>query len=613
MTTTLPSPAVERYLFGFFSIGCLLAGYCVGSSNVTLSQQCAGQFSEDADPETSSKLVAAFSVGALAGCLLLMRLGDALGRRRVIRASAHAFLAGSLLTAGCPCPGQRGFDASATTAVLGTGRFLWGLGGALNFQATSQYVAEVMSQENRGFYLPLLSLVVVVGDLCGAAVGATAESLACGWRLAAAAMALPALALAHVANVLPDSPRWLALNAVARARGNKSGLGNGYKGRGDATAGFLLSDAGTPHATEYTAPSAPRTALNRTSVEGPNELSEARRALTVLHCTQPSRRSSFGIFRRGFPDVVPGAKQRAALERELENVLRVAKADAYEEESRSFSNDAWEKRNKTPKRLFADVRNSVAARRALFVALWLTVLGQLSAGPVIQYFPKHIFELAGHDAGDGDALSVSASSLTVWTSFFKVVATLIVATFVDSFGRRFFFAFGITAQLAACVVLALAFGNHGWDEDARGVRLPHWRGALADASVFLCLTGFQLGFASLTSPVIADVSPMRARTSIMAAASFLNWSLSVLLTWTFPKVNDEPGIRVMFLAYAAALAASLGFVARFVPETTGRTLEEVELVLAKSASLAGAVRVLSAGEGAGEGAGGESSRSTRAR
>jgi MFS family permease len=222
MTTTLPSPAVERYLFGFFSIGCLLAGYCVGSSNVTLSQQCAGQFSEDADPETSSKLVAAFSVGALAGCLLLMRLGDALGRRRVIRASAHAFLAGSLLTAGCPCPGQRGFDASATTAVLGTGRFLWGLGGALNFQATSQYVAEVMSQENRGFYLPLLSLVVVVGDLCGAAVGATAESLACGWRLAAAAMALPALALAHVANVLPDSPRWLALNAVApRARQQK--------------------------------------------------------------------------------------------------------------------------------------------------------------------------------------------------------------------------------------------------------------------------------------------------------------------------------------------------------------------------------------------------------
>lgn len=603
MTTTLPSPAVERYLFGFFSIGCLLAGYCVGSSNVTLSQQCAGQFSEDADPETSSKLVAANSVGALAGCLLLMRLGDALGRRRVIRASAHAFLAGSLLTAGCPCPGQRGFDASATAAVLALGRFLWGLGGALNFQATSQYVAEVMSQETRGFYLPLLSLVVVVGDLCGAAVGATAESLACGWRVAAAAMALPALALAHVAAVLPDSPRWLALSAVVRARGDAR-LGRGGRGRGDATTRFLLSDA---HEATSSG-DAPRNVRARTSVEGPN-VDEARRALTVLHCTQPSRRSALGIFRRGFPDVVPGAKQRAALERELENVLRVA-SDAYEEET-TFSNDknAKDKKNKTSG-LFADVRGSVAARRALFVALALTVLGQLSAGPVIQYFPKHIFELAGHVARDGD-VGVTAASLTVWTSFFKVVATGVVASFVDTFGRRFFFAFGITAQLAACVVLALAFGNHGWDEDARGVRLPAWRGALADASVFLCLIGYQAGFASLTSPIVADVSPMRSRTSIMAAASFLNWSLSSLLTWTFPKVQDEPGIRVMFLAYAAALAASLVFVARFVPETTGRTLEEVELVLAKSASLASAVRVLSAGEGA-VSAGGAFSRSARA-
>ena len=143
------------------------------------------------------------------------------------------------------------------------------------------------------------------------------------------------------------------------------------------------------------------------------------------------------------------------------------------------------------------------------------------------------------------------------------------------------------------------------------MRLPAWRGALADASVFLCLIGYQAGFASLTSPIVADVSPMRSRTSIMAAASFLNWSLSSLLTWTFPKVQDEPGIRVMFLAYAAALAASLVFVARFVPETTGRTLEEVELVLAKSASLASAVRVLSAGEGA-VSAGGAFSRSARA-
>ena len=321
---------------------------------------------------------------------------------------------------------------------------------------------------------------------------------------------------------------------------------------------------------------------------------DARRALTVLHCTRPSRRSALGVFWRGFPEVVPGAKQRAALDRELRAIFAsAARGDEPDSETTK----------KTETGLFSFFVaefSSVAASRALFVALTLTVLGQLSAGPVIQYFPKHIFELAGHVASDDGGAArarepaVTAASLTVWTSVFKVVATGTVAVFVDRYGRRFFFAFGVTAQLAACIVLALAFGDHGWDEDARGVRLPPRRARLADASVFLCLVGFQAGFASLTSPIIADISPMRARTSIMAISAFLNWALSSLLTWTFPKVQDEPGIRVMFLAYAAVLAFSLFFVARFVPETTGRSLEEVELALAKSASLAGAVRALSA-------------------
>ena len=588
MTTALPSPEVERYLFGFLSIGCLLAGYCVGSSNVTVSQQCAGRFSEDADPDTSSKLVAAFSVGALAGCLLLMRLGDGIGRWRFIHASAHAFLAGSLLTAGCPCPGQRGFGTPATVAVLALARFLWGLGSALNFQATSQYVAEVMSQERRGFYLPLLSLVVVVGDLCGACVGALLEKLAFGWRLTAAAMAPPALALAQAATVFPDSPRWLALVAVVHARDEKKRKRDGFREarrRGDRrpvgpTPGPTLSLSDLSGDERNAPPGA-------SDAEGADA---ARRALTVLHCTRPSRRGLLGIFRRGFPEVVAGAKQRAALDRELRAIFASA---ARGDESSPLETE------RTKRNTYADA-SSVAASRALFVALTLTVLGQLSAGPVIQYFPKHIFELAGHVASDDGGAArarepaVTTASLTGWTSVFKVVATGTVAVFVDRYGRRFFFAFGVTAQLAACVVLALAFGDHGWDEDARGVRLPPRRARLADASVFLCLVGFQAGFASLTSPIIADISPMRARTSIMAISAFLNWALSSLLTWTFPKVQDEPGIRVMFLAYAAVLAFSLFFVARFVPETTGRSLEEVELVLAKAASLADAVRVLSA-------------------
>lgn len=93
---------VEHYLFAFSSIGFLLNGYSVGSSNVVLSTQCDRSFIDDAD--TSSNLVAATSVGALAGCLGLIPLGDRLGRRKIIRFSAYCFLFGSVVTACAPCP-----------------------------------------------------------------------------------------------------------------------------------------------------------------------------------------------------------------------------------------------------------------------------------------------------------------------------------------------------------------------------------------------------------------------------------------------------------------------------------------------------------------------------
>ena len=124
------------------------------------------------------------------------------------------------------------------------------------------------------------------------------------WLPTAAATAPVALALAHVAAVVPDSPRWLALSVATHARGD----GRRARGRGDPTAG--LSDLSGDEKNASAPPA---------FLEG---VAAARQALTVLHCTQPSRRSALEIFWRGFPEVVPGARQRAALDRELELTLK---------------------------------------------------------------------------------------------------------------------------------------------------------------------------------------------------------------------------------------------------------------------------------------------------
>lgn len=158
--------------------------------------------------------------------------------------------------------------------------------------------------------------------------------------------------------------------------------------------------------------------------------------------------------------------------------------------------------------------STTAAARAMTLGFVLTALCQLSAGPIIQYFPKHLLELAGH-SGD------TATILSVWIAFAKMLATGVVAYALDTVGRRFFLVLGITVQLIASVVLGAMFGDRGWDEyDA----LDGLQRRLVDISLFLCLAGFQLGFGPLTWAVIGGAAHIecmhRRRFSSTYAFSF---------------------------------------------------------------------------------------------
>ena len=88
-----------------------------------------------------------------------------------------------------------------------------------------------------------------------------------------------------------------------------------------------------------------------------------------------------------------------------------------------------------------------------------------------------------------------------------------------------------------------------------------------DVALFVCIAGYQAGFGPLTWTVIGEVTPLRSRSLIMAIVSFLNWGLGIVVTLTFAGLQEEPGIRVMFLSYAGVLLLSLLFVQTLVPET----------------------------------------------
>ena len=80
--------------------------------------------------------------------------------------------------------------------------------------------------------------------------------------------------------------------------------------------------------------------------------------------------------------------------------------------------------------------------------------------------------------------------------------------------------------------------------------------------------------------VIAEVFPNRIRGAAMSVAVMALWIACFILTFTFPTLNAKLGSAGTFWLYAGICAAGFVFIAMRVPETKGKSLEQIERELA---------------------------------
>ena len=96
----------------------------------------------------------------------------------------------------------------------------------------------------------------------------------------------------------------------------------------------------------------------------------------------------------------------------------------------------------------------------------------------------------------------------------------------------------------------------------------------------LCLAGFIVSFAATWGPVVwvmlPEVLPLSVRGTAMGVAVFLNWVANFVVSQTFPVFLKGSGPGPVFLGYAAIGVIAFVFVRTLVPETKGRSLEEIE-------------------------------------
>ncbi len=194
-------------------------------------------------------------------------------------------------------------------------------------------------------------------------------------------------------------------------------------------------------------------------------------------------------------------------------------------------------------------------RKPLVIALLLSIFSQFSGINSIFYYGPTILEEAGF--GATGALGGMAT-----IGFFNMIFTVIAIAVVDRAGRRPLLLIG-TAGAILCLCGMGLFLNSG-----------------KTGPLIVLICGFVAFFAFSIGPIkfifASEIFPTNVRAHGVSVAVLVMWAADTLVGQLFPMLRDSIGAPATFFTFAALLAPQLWMVWRFMPETAGRSLEEIE-------------------------------------
>lgn len=194
--------------------------------------------------------------------------------------------------------------------------------------------------------------------------------------------------------------------------------------------------------------------------------------------------------------------------------------------------------------------------KVLLIGSALAVLSQWSGINVIFNYAEDIFRQAGYGVSD-------VLFNIVITGTINLVFTFVAIGTVDKLGRRTLVITGC-AGIAVChtlIGLAYAWGLSG---------------PFVLVLTLAAIASYAMSLAPITWVLISEIFPNRIRGAAVSVAVSALWIACFLLTFTFPMLNTALGPARTFWAYAGVCAAGCVFVWLLVPETKGRSLEEIE-------------------------------------
>jgi MFS family permease len=200
---------------------------------------------------------------------------------------------------------------------------------------------------------------------------------------------------------------------------------------------------------------------------------------------------------------------------------------------------------------------------ALVAGIGLQILGQATGVNTVIYYAPIIF---GH-AGLGTSAAILA---TVGIGIVNVVMTVVGMALVDRIGRRRLLITGVAIMTLALVALALTLTLH---------ELSPTTGVIAFVCVAIYIAAVAASLDVVVFIIPSEIYPLRVRGTAMSVTLFSNWGMNFVVSLTFLTLLQSLGTAGTFWLYAALCAVLVAFTVKFIPETQGRSLEQIETEL----------------------------------
>jgi sugar porter (SP) family MFS transporter len=232
-------------------------------------------------------------------------------------------------------------------------------------------------------------------------------------------------------------------------------------------------------------------------------------------------------------------------------ILRVINPLNCEDELASIKNSSLVDASESKANLF-----SGQYKTPVILAVLFAFFNQVSGINAIIYYAPRIFEMAG--------LGAHSSLLsTVGIGLINFIFTLLGINIIDRVGRRILMLVGSFGLIASLFLVAITFYS------------GHFSGFAIPVYMMIFIAFFAFSQGAVIWVFISEIFPNQVRAKGQTLGSSTHWIMAAIIAFCFPYLAESLGGAVTFSFFCIMMVCQLVFVWKFMPETKGRSLEQI--------------------------------------